>query len=585
MADDGSFGAVLRRLRVAADLTLERLAELSGVTSRAISDMERGVSLRPQARTAAALADGLGLSGADRALLLAARTRRDAPAPVGGLPLPRWMADFTGRGVELAQVADWSARESPVVVISGVPGVGKTSFAVKAAQAWDAADRFFVDMRGLDAVPVTAEAALGRLIRAVAPGEGALPAELEELSARWADVAGDRRMVVVLDNAADEAQVRPVLLRTGNRVTVLVTSRSVLGGLEGVRWVSLDRLPATEAVALLASIVDDQAAPEDGLRRIAELCAHTPLALRIAGNRLANRPGWTTGDLIARLSAQERRLDALTAGDLQVRAAIGLSYQQLSGATRRLFRRLALVPGASTGVELAAVLVGETPVVTEDALDELIELSLLQQTPDGRFQMHDLLRLYATAVLEREDDAGDRVGAVQRRDAWLLDTTIVAGRFFEPGYGPAASTPFDSQAAADEWLRAEADNWLPVLAGAAADGEDQRVVDVAESLHWFSDGWAYWPGWEDVFTLSSQAAQRFGDDKLQSTHLGYLAWVYTICRNIPDRAAAVAREALEHAEQLGGPAFKASSVAMDRVAQAEKLLAGADEGAGIEERS
>ncbi len=297
-------------------------------------------------------------------------------------------------------------------------------------------------------------------------------------------------------------------------------------------------------------VIDGTGPPADSLRRIAELCVNVPLALRIAGNRLLSRPGWTPDDLITRLAAEEQRLDTLAAGDLEVKAAFTLSYQQLSPVAQRVFRRLALVPGPSTGVELASVLAGEPAPVTEQALDELVELSLLQQRPDGRLEFHDLLRLYAGAELDREENAAARAAAIQRRDTWLLDTVVRAGRLFEPG-GGAPPVGFTTEAQAGDWLRREAENWLPALRQAARDGDDRRVLDVAESLHWFSDGWPTWPHWVNVFTLSSRAAERLGDDRLRAVHLGYLAWVHIVCLHQPERALEFARQALVCAGRSG----------------------------------
>ncbi|MCO8273688.1 helix-turn-helix domain-containing protein [Actinoplanes sp. TRM 88003] len=558
------FGALLRHMRNAADLTIEQLAEVSGVSDRSISDMERGVSRRPRPRTVEALADGLRLSDADRsALLTAAREGRNeqAPGPANRSPLPRQVADFTGRADELATVANWAEGATdqgpaPVIAISGSAGVGKTTFAVRAARAWPVEQQLFVDLRGLDAKPLTPLTVLSRLIRAVSPDVRAVPRDVDESSALWHSLVRGRRVVVVLDNAVNEGQVRPALPPHGPAV-VLVTSRRSLSGLEDVHRLRLEPLPEGDSTALLATMLPHSGATPEQLRRIADLCVHVPLALRIAGNRLASRPGWTADDLITRLAAQERRLDALSAGDLQVKAAFDLSYQQLSGVTRRLFRRLALVPGSSTGPELAAVLVQEPLPVTEDALDDLIDLSLLQQRPDGRFEFHDLLRLYAAGALDREESAADRAAAGRRREEWLLGTVIVAGRHFEPGYGPGragATEVLDltSSAEAADWLRAEAENWLPALQAVAADGQDQRVVDVAEALHWFSDSWFLWPGWEDVYTLSVRATERLGDDRLRAVHEGYLAWVYIATSQQNHEAGlAHARIALDHAVRSG----------------------------------
>ncbi|MEU8244578.1 helix-turn-helix domain-containing protein [Actinoplanes missouriensis] len=552
MANDLSFGALLRRLRLAADLTVKQLAEASGVSVRAIGDIERGAR-RPRAGSVAAIADGLRLDAGARADLLAA-VGAGRPTMITGLPLPRRVHDFTGRDSELSRIARWCAGgDTPFVLIHGAPGVGKTTLALHAAQAWPLDAQLFVDLRGLDAEPLTAAAVLGQLIRAVDPDLPAVPGGVEEAAKLWHDVIRDRPIVVVLDNAISEDQVRAVRPPHGPAV-VLVTSRRVMSNLPDVRRLPLGVLPDADAVRLLEAILGDAQATTAELHRISELCANVPLALRIAGNRLLSRPGWTAAVLINRLAAQERRLTFLTAGDLEVRAAFTLSYQQLSEPAQRLLRRLSLVPGPSAGVELAAVLAEQPLPVTESLLDELVELSLLQQRSDGCLEFHDLLRLYAVAQLRQNEDQATIDALTTRRDTWLLDTAIRAGQLFEPASG---STPtyaddvvtFTTEAQAGAWLRQEAANWLSALRSAAAAGDDRRVVEVATSLNWFSDGWELWPHWVDVYTLSSRAAQRLGDDGQQSIQLRKLAKATTGYGEALDRA----HEARAAAERSGDP--------------------------------
>ncbi|MBZ2194934.1 ATP-binding protein [Occultella gossypii] len=584
-------GTLLRRLRTTADLTLEQLAERSGVSDRALGDIERGAALGPHHRTMLAIASGLRLPERERvALLAAARAgrRRGGPSgapprhpdvpPDGGthLPLPRAVPDFAGRAAELATVAaalggdrgggraagtrgtDDDTRPAdrapaPVVVVTGPPGYGKTSLAVRAAAVMRGRfpEQVFLDLGAMTPAMLEPGEVVAELMRA-------LGAEGRSDPARLRDLLAGRRVLVILDDAGSEAQVRAALPGSGP-TAVLVTSRRALTGLDGVQRVHLDRLADADAQSLLAAILPGWQASAAELARLARLCDGVPLALRIAGNRLASRRGWTVAKFADRLAVPDRRLDALTAGDLAIRTAVGLSYRQLGEAAQRLFRRLALVDGRTFGPGLAAAVSGLDVWSAEDLLDELVELGLVQPAAGDRYLLHDLLRLYAHAEFGAHEAPASRDRARAVTDAWLLDTVVRAGRWFEPEALGAGSTdlsdpvPLASAADARAWLTAEADNWFPAFVRAGESGAHQRVVDVAESLHWFSDLWPFWGRWHEVFEASARAAQRLGDDRLQAAHLGYVAWAQRRCRGDDEAAMAAAAAGLEAAERSGDP--------------------------------
>ncbi|MDR7320798.1 MULTISPECIES: helix-turn-helix domain-containing protein [Catenuloplanes] len=553
------FGPLLRRLRLAAGMTLEQLSEASGVSDRAIGDMERGISKGPRAGTVTLLCTALSLDDENRhALTAAARAgrQRDLPQTGGyaGLPLPRAVPDFTGRNDELNSIRERATAAHPprAVLISGPAGFGKTSLALHAAAELTSAfpdGQYFVELQGLGPLDV-----LTRLIRAANPRSPAVPQDLMKATAMWQRISRTRHILLVLDNATDEAQIRAVLSDDGPALTI-VTSRRLLRGVDGLERLPLEHLSEQDSLALLGRLTAGRTVATDELRQLAELCYHVPLAMRVASNRLASRRYWTAADLIARLATDRRRLGALSAGDLQVNAAFALSYDRLTPDAQRLFRRLSLATGATTSLQTAAVLMDRSTGETEDLLDELIEASLLDEASPGRVRCHDLLRYYGEQKL-RQEEPSEQVQAVRRRlRQWLLTTTVTAGRWFAPDPASVARTAalpkITSQETAEAWLQAENDSWFAALRQAARDGEHRLVVDVAESLHWYSDRWPYWHRWHDVFALSAEAARALGDDRLQATHLAHLSWTRLHSMVDYEHALRYADQAFDIASRVG----------------------------------
>ncbi|MFG1678680.1 ATP-binding protein [Nonomuraea sp. NPDC049269] len=567
-----SFAEVLRRHRHAARLTLEQLAEASGVSARTLSDMERGRSKGSQHRTVTALADALGLGDADRDQLVElareGRLRDHWARPTGLCELPRSVGDFTGRAAGLAWISELlRAGDAPgaagVGLITGSAGLGKTTLAVRAAHALRPDfphGVFFLDLFGMSAQPLPVDDALGMLLRALGIADQQIPGDVAGRASLYRSLLRDRRVLIVLDNAAAEEQVRP-LLPGGGAGKALVTSRRLLAGLEGVRRLALGPLPLLEATELLTGILKDRGAPDEGsaVGQLAQLCGGLPLALRIAGNRLVSRPGWNAADLAARLTNEERRLDQLSAGDLKIATAFGLSYEQLATSTRRLFRRLALVPGRSFDAALAAVVGGTSIEEAWDALDELVDLGLLQDSTSERYRFHDLVRLFARDRLQQEEPAAERDALTVTMTSWLLRTATTAGRWFEPGYGdPGQAAPdaaeLSSAEKADHWLRVNVDNWLGALRHAASIGRFTAVLDCAESMDWFSDQWMHAPHWYEVFTLGAEAAAALGDPARQAAQLNMLAWVHLLPRDDPETALRYTAQAIDLATRSGATA-------------------------------
>ncbi|WP_369147619.1 helix-turn-helix domain-containing protein [Streptomyces sp. R44] len=566
MYGDRSFGAVLRDVRQRRRLTMEELAEASGVSVRAIGDMERGRSRVPQRRTVVALAEGLGLPETEReALLASARTARPtrSVAAAGTVVPPRTVGDFTGRAPELALLRNAAERartgeEESVWVVSGPPGCGKTTLALKAAA--DLAEGFpdgcfVVDLHGVDG-PVDTGEALLKLLKALGVSDRRLAQEDPQGRAGLLRaLLGDRRCLVVLDNARDEGQVRE-LLPVGGRSLVLITSRRPLTGLEDVGRLMLCAMAQDEAVGLLRRILGEERADAEpaAVARVAELCGRLPLALRVAGNWLTVRSGWSVDHLVRRLADEERRLGALAAGDIRVEAAFELSYRQLTGQAARMLRLLSLVPGPDMTAAYGAALTATDVFEAEDVMEELVEAGLLQTTFTGRHQLHDLMRLFARARLSREEEPGERDAAEDRLRTWLLDTAVVAGRWYKPKYGaPPPSwqglVPLASAEEARAWLQSEAPSWLAALRGAARRGEHTQVVETAYAMEWFCDLWVHWGHWPEVFGLAAEAAAALDDPYMRAFHLNCHSWALSGCEQRHLEAIAQADEALIHARR------------------------------------
>lgn len=559
-----AFGSSLLRHRRAAGLTQEALAEASGVSVRALRDLEHGRARAAQRRSAEILADALKLRGDDREEFL--RTAREerrrttstsmgAAGTASGLPSP---VELVGRADELARLRSVAADGGGTVVIVGPPGVGKTALGVFAAHVLRSTfpdGAVWVDMRGMDDHPLPVGAALERLLRGLGVPESGVPrSDADRADMYRATVAG-RRVLVVLDNVADEGQVRPLLVGSAGSMT-LVTCRYALAGLEDVRWVWLEPLAGAHSVELLDGILGDDRVRREpqAAAELVGLCGNLPLAVRIASNRLASRPHWSLAYLVEQLRDERIRLSALSAGDLQVRSAFEISYRRLSPGARVAFRRLTSVPGTDFGAGLAEVVTGLTNADVLPLLDELVDAGLVQTAQtDGRFHYHDLIRVFANERWKAEDSPADQVRLSEAVLRHLLGSARAACSMYlaEEDQPADELRAFGSVAEAADWLAREESNWLAALWVAADRGLHRDVVELAGAVIEYADlRWMALP-WAAIFQLGVESARAIGDQSGEARALNYLAWAQSRVHLDIRGALATFQQALAVAEAAG----------------------------------
>jgi tetratricopeptide (TPR) repeat protein/transcriptional regulator with XRE-family HTH domain len=545
-ADDTEVGVRLRAIREAAGLSQQQLADRSGLSIRAVRNIEHGRTHWPYRDSLTRLADALGLQGAIRTEFLCAVPRRrlapqvpgTGPAKVLIVPrqLPAPVRQFVGRKRELAELTGLlgqpGARPAAVIsAIGGTPGVGKTALAVHFGH--QAAGLFpdgqlYVNLAGFgpSGLPLAPGQAVRGFLDALGIAPERIPADLDGQAGLYRSLLAGRRILVVLDNAADELQVRPLLPGSPGCLAV-VTSRRQLTGLaatEGAALITLDCLPQAEALQLLAGrlgagrVATEPAAAAD----LGTLCAGLPLALAIAAARGAARAGFSLAALAAELRDEAGRLDALDAGDpaASVRTVFSWSYQQLSTDAARLFRLLGLHPGPDTSPPAAASLAGMDEPAARRLLRELARAHLIAEQAPGRYAFHDLLRAYAAAQARDTDSEPEREAAIGRILDHYLHTASPAGLLLRrvrdliplapPSPGAVPEQPADHTQALT-WFEAEHQVLLAAVTLAYSSGFDSHAWQLPWSMMPFLETRGHYQEWAATQRTALAAATRARD--------------------------------------------------------------------------
>ncbi|UQX02389.1 BTAD domain-containing putative transcriptional regulator [Streptomyces sp. RerS4] len=495
-----------------------------------------------------------------------------APVLVRPAQLPATVPDFTGRApfvAELGEILSDAAGAGRVMAVSalaGIGGVGKTTLAVHVAHA--ARPHFpdgqlYADLQGTDPRPAQPEAVLGSFLRALGTPDTAIPDSAADRAALYRSVLDGRRVLVLLDNARDAAQVRPLLPGTAG-CAALVTSRVRMSGLAGAHLVDLDVMSPEEALQLFTRIVG---AERVGAERQAALdvvgaCGFLPLAIRIAASRLAARRTWTVSVLAAKLADERRRLDELQAGDLAVKATFELGYGQLEPAQQRAFRLLGLADGPDISLAAAAAVLDLPEHDTEDLLEALVDCSLLESAAPGRYRFHDLVRLYARACADRDEQpASGREAALDRLLDFYLATAARVYSLERPGDRlPAHLTrtdrpglPLTEPRAALDWLFAEAGPLLACVRQSAGRPEAlRRAVDLLWAAKDLAESGANSKQYESAALTLLDAARAARDPRAEGRTHTTLTMVHLFAGRFAE-ADDEARQAMDLARETGDP--------------------------------
>ncbi|HVK24392.1 MAG TPA: BTAD domain-containing putative transcriptional regulator [Actinokineospora sp.] len=488
--------------------------------------------------------------------------------------LPPDIGDFTGRDEHLATVLDFAAKDTgtsaSTIVISGFGGAGKSALAIHAAHRLREGypdGQLFADLRGSDR-DLGAFEVLGRFLGAFGVTGPDLPADLDDRIELYQRTVSGRRVVIVLDNAREEQQVRPLLPGDGTSL-VIVTSRSRLTGLEGAEPVELDFFGTETGVEMLRKVigaerVDSQHAQAE---RIADLCGGIPLAIRAAAAKLLARPHWPLKSLATRLSDEHRRLDELAMGDLAIRSSLRLNYTELDDQQRRAFHLLCLLDLPDFGWWLAAPLLDVSLEEAEDIVEQLVDLRLLDVAGVDsigrvRYRFHDLVQLFG-AEHAVADEPSDLVAAAVSRTLATWMALVEAGSRKLPrvtlGLRPSlgANIEVDPRLIAEteddptDWLKSETGAVVRAVERAHELGIDGMTTLLITSL--LSSPFAArneFDGWQRTHEVALSAARCNHDRQAEAVVLTGLGQLYYEKDDFPT-ALTHFTQALEHAEAIG----------------------------------
>ncbi|WP_412076313.1 AfsR/SARP family transcriptional regulator [Streptomyces xanthophaeus] len=489
--------------------------------------------------------------------------------------LPADTSDFVGDEeqigrIEHALLGEGGRRAVGLAAIVGKPGTGKSTLATHIAHRLSETGfpdgQLYCDLRGTGA-PATAAEVLGRFLRALGIPGPVIPESQDERAEMYRTLLASRRVLVVLDDAASESQIRP-LLPGSNRCAVLVTSRVRLTGLPGAYRVELDVMDTARALELLVRVVGGDRVEREGVA--AEALIRTvgglPLALRIVAARLAARPHWTLASMVHRLANERHRLDELTHGEMTMRASLSLTHDGLAAEDRRLLRLLSLAQGPTLPGWLAGALLDDHRPFPSDLLEPLVDVQMLdvvgvESTGGFRYRFHEIIRVFAREQLAVHDEPAAQSAALGRMmGGWMSlaeqahrriyggDFTVLHGT--APRWEPPSSCVDELLVEPLEWLDSEHANLVQAVEHAARERMDELCWDLATTLATLFEARGYFDDWERTHQLALEAVRAAGNRRGSAALLSSLGALY-LGRSQPEESRAALTSALGVFQELG----------------------------------
>ena len=470
------------------------------------------------------------------------------PTSIYELPLP--LADFIGRQGELEgitrvlrQATSGQKFQAAIALVTGVAGVGKSALAVQAAyqlQPEFPDAQLYVNLRGSEGQPLDALDVLAGFVRVLGVEDRSIPQSLSERSQLYDSLMAGKRVLIILDNARDEFQIRPLLPQCST-CAVLITTRRQINGLEEATIVELPVMSEPEARSLLENFIGAQvmAAEPDATQQILAQCDYLPLAVRITGGFLRQFPNSQLADYASKLEHERQRLAQMHLNDLSMRPSLILSYQSLDEASARLFRLLGLLVGVNFTAEVAVRLLEVESAIAQKSFDTLVAWQLLTPESPGRYRFHDVVRRFARGQLAQQEPADVRQAARLRLSRWYLERAEI----FDLAINPETRRQFvqslvkgKEQApterhwllAALYWFEIERPNIVASVEWAHQAEAWDVVVSLAQNLVNFFNTHGYWGDWERTHGLALEASRELGDRDKEAQTLINLGNVYSL---------------------------------------------------------